>query len=204
MSIVSRLREAGAGFVARHLPGEALSFTAEIPGSQGPLWQLRLELDTTEAADGQQLRLRAHWRLSLRRRSLPLTASRARSLPARLGGWLERRAQSAALRPLLEPLLDRDVSSWLDLRASNTALDGGSQALVPEQLAALGVELRKDKPVQSWAGELPGPRRGFGVLSLLRVEKHQLPDRIRKRLGRKPFQLAATVATAIEDSTSPH
>lgn len=202
MGIVSRLREASAGFVARHLPGEALSFSAELPGSRGALWKLRLDLDSQDHAEGRQLRLRAHWRVSIPARAA-VTAAPSPSLPARLGLWLERRAQSPALRPLLEPLLDRDMSSWMEIRASDAALDAGSQALLPERLAALGVQVRNDRPVQSWAGELGGTRAGFGVITLLGMDKRQLPERLRRHLGDKPFHLAATLATAIEESPRP-
>lgn len=181
-----------------------MQLSAEIPGRSGPLWQMKVEVDSTDQADGQMLRLRAHWKLALRREALPAPKS---SVPAdlgtRLGQWIEERTQSNALRPLMEPFLDRELSSWMELRASDAALEEKSESLLPERLPDLGVRPRKDQPVQSWAGELRGPRAGYGVLSLLRVDKDQLPPWVQKRLGDKPFQLAATVATAVEESPAP-
>lgn len=92
------------------------------------------------------------------------------------------------------------LSSWLELRASDAALDAGSRALVPEQLAQLGVAPPDDKPVHTWAGPLPS-RAGLLVLSLLRLDRRDLPAWLQRRLGDKPFQLAATLATAVEDGS---
>ena len=205
MGILSRLRDAGEKIVATRLRGESLSFSAGIPGSTGPLWQLRVDLESQPQADGEQLRLRAHWRLSLRRAlpspEKPSSESRP-ALPARVGRWIEKRLDSPLVQLLAAPLLNRDISTWLELRSSDAALDEGSKALVPERLSVLGIKPRPDRQVQSWAGELGGARPGYAMLTLLQLDKNQLPPSLQKSLGPKPFQLAATIASVIEDTPS--
>lgn len=105
----------------------------------------------------------------------------------------------AHLHLRLRGALRRDLNSWVELRASNAALDEGSRALVPEKLEALGIAPRADKPVQTWAGALQGARPGFAMLTLLQLEKSGLPAVLRRLLGRRPFQLSATVANVVEE-----
>lgn len=199
--MLSRLRERGEAFVARQLQGEALAFSAEIPGSSGPLWELKLEAAAEPEADGERLRLRAHWRLRLRRpAALPSGARGTRvALPARVGRWIERRLQSPLMQNLAAPLLDRDLQSWIEVRSSSAALDEGSRALVPERLGALGIEPQAGKPFQSWAGGLAGGRPGFATLMLLQLDKEQLPPAMQQALGPKPFHLTATLANVVEE-----
>lgn len=90
----------------------------------------------------------------------------------------------------------RDVNSWIEVRASNASLDEGSSALVPEKLEKLGVSPRSGKPVQTWAGALG---RGFAVLTLLKLDKANLPSVLRSLLGARPFQLSATAVSVVED-----
>lgn len=167
MAIVRRLREAGAAFLARRLPGRAVAFSAALPGGAGPWLRFEARVDDAQQAAGRLLSLRAHWQFGLRRGGCP------------------------------------ELSSWLDLRASDVALDAGSQALVPERLAELGVTPPTDRPVQTWAGALRAGHPGFGVLSLLRLDKKDLPEWLQRRLGGKPFALVATLATAVEEPAPP-
>lgn len=200
MGILSRARKRGEAFIARRLQGEAVSIEAAIPGSDGPLCEMRLEARADPEAEGERLHLRAHFRLKLARalrRQEPL-ASRS-ALPARLGRWIERRLESPVAQVLTAPVLDRDINTWLEVRASNASLDDGSRALVPERLSALGIEPSRDKPVQTWAGALPGPRPGFAMLTLMQLDKERLPPPLQQALGPQPFQLTATLASSIEE-----
>lgn len=199
MGMLSRLRDRGEAFVARRLRGESRSFTAEIPGSSGPLWQMRVEVQSEPLGDGEQLRLRARLKLSLRRKAGAGTTEMA-ALPARVGQWIERRLNSPLMQTLAAPLLDRDLSTWIELTASDVALDDGSRALVPERLHALGIQPRPGQPVQTWAGEAGGPRPGFAMLTLLQLDKAQLPAALQQQLGPKPFQLVAAVASVVEEA----
>jgi hypothetical protein len=79
----------------------------------------------------------------------------------------------------------RALRSWLEVRSSTAALDEGSHALVPERLGALGITPAAGKPVQTWAGALEGPRPGFAVLTLVRIDRERL-------------HLAATLASVVE------
>lgn len=203
MGILSRVRERGEAFVARRLQGEALAFSAEIPGTNGPLWAFRLEAAAEPEGDGERLRLRAHWTLKLRRRAafprLGETGRRA-ALPARVGRWIERRLESPLLQEIAAPLLDRDLTSWIELRSSSAPLDEGSRALVPERLGSLGINPVAGRPVQSWAGGLPGARPGFATLTLMQLDKEQLPAPLQQALGPKPFHLTATLVNVVEEA----
>ena len=81
----------------------------------------------------------------------------------------------------------RALRSWFEVRGSTAPLDEGSRALVPERLDALGIEPVSGKPVQTWAGPVPGPRPGFAVLSLLQLDRGRL-------------HLAATLASVVEEA----
>lgn len=111
----------------------------------------------------------------------------------------ERLRLRAHLHLRLRSVLRRDLNSWVEVRASNAALDEGSRALVPERLEALGIAPQADKPVQTWAGALQGARPGFAMLTLLQLEKSGLPKLLRRLLGSRPFQLSATVANVVEE-----
>lgn len=199
MGILSRLRERGEAFVARRLEGEAVAFAATLPGSSGPLCEFRVEAAADEQAGGERVRVRAHFRLRLRGVAAHAPGRGRGALPARIGRWLERRLASPAGRVLAAPVLERDVNSWVEVRASSAALDDGSRALVPERLQVLGIEPQPGKPLQSWAGGLHGARPGFATLTLMQVDKDRLPAPLRRALGRKPFQLTATLVNVVED-----
>ena len=96
--------------------------------------------------------------------------------------------------------LRRDLKTWLELRTSSASLDEGSRALVPERLSALGTEPAPGKPLQTWAGGLPGPRPGFAMLTLMQLDKEQLSPRLQRALGEKPFQLTATLVSSVEEA----
>jgi hypothetical protein len=200
MGILSRARERGEAFVARRLQGEAVAIEASIPGSAGPLCEFRFEAEAGPQGDGERIRLRAHFKLSLRRargaqEKLPGRAA----LPARVGRWIERRLESRLARVFAAPVLDRDVNTWVEVRSSSAALDDGSRALVPERLQVLGIEPQPGKPLQTWAGGLGGARPGYAMLTLLQLDKDQLPPPLQQALGEKPFQLTATVVNVIEE-----
>jgi hypothetical protein len=201
--ILSKLRSRGEELLARRLQGEAVSFAAEIPGRAGPLYRVQAELRSEPHADGERLRLRLHVKLSLRRRALPPPPDAEQpkaTLPVRVGRWIEARLESPLVQRLAEPLLDRDFSSWLEIQASNAALDEGARALLPPQLQALGIEPQKDRPLQTWAGAVHGPKPGFAVLSLLQLDKSRLPPSVREALGPEPLQLTAAQALVVEEA----
>jgi len=79
----------------------------------------------------------------------------------------------------------RALRSWLEVRSSSAALDDGARALVPERLGALGIAPVAGKPLQSWAGAVPGPRPAFAVLTLMQLDRERL-------------HLAATMASVVE------
>jgi len=81
--MLSRLRERGEAFVVQRLQGEAVAFSATIPGRAGPLCELRLEATAEPEAGGERVRVRAHFGLNQRRR--------------KLNSWFEVRSSSAAL-----------------------------------------------------------------------------------------------------------
>lgn len=199
MGMLSRIRERGEAFVARRLQGEAVAFSASIPGSHGPLWELRVEAQSEPEGDGDRVRLRAHFRMHLRAAPAIGRKADAPALPARVGRWIERRLASPVLRAIAAPLIDRDFNSWVEVRASSAALDEGSRALVPEKLKVLGVEPQPGRPLQSWAGGLPGAKPGFAMLTLLQVDKDRLPAPLKQAMGEKPFQLSATLVNVIEE-----
>ena len=201
MGILSRVRARGEAFVARRLRGEAVALQAAIPGSAGALCELRVEAEAEPEAQGERVRLRAHFRLSLRRPLAPRGKLAGRpTLPARIGRWIERRLESPVAQALAAPVLDRDINTWVEVRASSVALDDGSRALVPEKLNALGIEPQPGKPLQTWAGGLGGSRPGFAMLTLLQLDKDRLPPAVQQALGEKPFQLTATLVNVVEEA----
>jgi hypothetical protein len=81
--MVSRLRERGEAFVARHLQGKGFSLSGRIPSRRGALLEFTFEAATEPDAGGERLRLRARTTLNLPGRALR--------------SWLEVRSSSAAL-----------------------------------------------------------------------------------------------------------
>ncbi|MEK6807222.1 MAG: hypothetical protein AABY95_11310 [Pseudomonadota bacterium] len=204
MGILSRLqsiRRAGESLVAERLNGEALSLSAEIPGSKGPLWQMQLEMKSEPQAGGERLRLRAHFKLSLRKAlPAPGDAQAASSLPARVGQWVERRLDTPLMQTLAAPLLDRELNTWVEMQTSTAALDAGAKALLPTQLARLGIEPKNDQPVQAWAGELRGAKPGFAQMTLLQLDQRHIPPNLQQVFADRPFQLSAAIVNVIEEA----
>jgi hypothetical protein len=199
--ILKRLREAGEAFVGKRLGGEAMAFSAEIPGRSAPLWQMKVELQSEPQADGERLRLRVRTRLSLRRAALARPAhDRPNTLPAKVGRWLERRLESRLVQTMAAPLLNRDITTWMELQASSAALDEGSRALLPPRLRDLGIVPDAQRPVQTWAGALEGPRPGMAALTVARFDQSDLPPPLKRALGEKPFHFAAAIASVIEET----
>lgn len=91
----------------------------------------------------------------------------------------------------------QDLNSWVEVRASSASLDDESRALLPEKLQKLGLAPQPGKRVQTFAGALG---RGFAVLTLLSLNKSQLPAALRAMLGGRPFQLSATAASVIDET----
>ena len=136
-----------------------------------------------EAFVAQRLQGRA---VSLRGRiPLPRGASllevtlEASAQPEPGGERLRLRAHSKLTLP------GRALRSWLEVRSSTAPLDEGSRELVPERLGTLGITPVAGKPLQTWAGPVPGPRPAFAVLTLLQLDQPRL-------------HLAATLANVVE------
>jgi hypothetical protein len=197
-----------------------LAFAAELPVGQNlPLWRVQLQMISEPHADGERLRLRAHLQTNFAsalrpalehgaadaaRPALGSDGRNALSLAQRAGGLVQRAAARAlevpALRTLAEPLLQLDLNSWIEIQASTASLADGSHHLLPQQdkLAALGIRPKRatDQPVaESWAGEAPD---GFAQVSVLQIDKHHLPERLRSRLGELPFSLAAAIVNTAQ------
>lgn len=200
MGFLDSLRQRGRSLIADRLGGEALAVSAEIPGRAGPLWQMRFEMKSEPEADGERLRVRVHFKLSLRK-ALPTAADTpsATSLPAKVGRWIERRLDTPLMQTLAEPFLDRDLNTWIDVQSSTASLDEGAKALWPARLADLGITPRDDRVLQAWAGALQGAHPGFAQMSLLQLDRRHLPPDVQRTLGDRPFQLSAAVVNVIED-----
>lgn len=193
-------------------PGEErLNFALEVPGpSDKPLWRMELQMHAEPHGDGEKLRLRAHFQTNLAsalrpalERPVTVSSSTALTLSARAGSVAQNAASRAlqfrAVRALAEPLLQHDLNTWFEVHASSASLDSGAQTLMPQgdKLAALGiVPKQQDGPVlESWAGEAPG---GFAQVSLMQVDKRQLPPDLQRALGAQPFQFAAAMVNTVE------
>lgn len=195
------LRRAGESLLAQRLNGDALALSATIPGRNGPLWQMELEMKSEPEAGGERLRLRAHFKLRLRTAApAPDEPAPAPTLPDRVGRWIERRLETPLMQSLAAPFLDRDLNTWVEVQSSTAALDEGAKALLPARLAELGITPRADLPVQAWAGELQGAHPGFAQMTLLQLDRRHLPPNLQTALGNRPFQLSAAVVTVIEDA----
>ncbi|MES0873091.1 hypothetical protein [Sinimarinibacterium thermocellulolyticum] len=200
-----------------------LAFAAELPVGQNlPLWRLQLQLVREPHADGERVRLRAHLQTNFASALRPALqhAATAAARPAlgsdgrpaltlaqRAGSLVQRAATRAlevpALRTLAEPLLQLDLNSWIEVQASTASLADGSHQLLPQQdkLAALGIRPRRaaEQPLaESWAGEAPD---GFAQVSVLQLDKRHLPERLRRRIGERPFSLAAAVINTAQQKS---
>lgn len=216
MSLLSRLGQR-LGSIAQTtasplLGGERVDFAAELPaGDLGPLLRLKVQVVSEPHGNGERLRLRAHVQTNLASvlrpalAAAPAAGSRERALsPVQKAGRLAGRSLSRMLaQPLVqrltEPLLQHDLNTWVELQASTASLDAGAYALLPKspKLEALGIRpTRKNGPVaETWAGEAPG---GYAQVSLLQLDKQDLPAGLAALLGDQPFSLAAAVVNTVD------
>ncbi|HSW15019.1 MAG TPA: hypothetical protein VLI06_19385 [Solimonas sp.] len=219
MSIINRIRRGVAAM--RELRGqplpegepELMAFSAAIPLGPGgaPLWQFDLQVTTEPHADGEKLRIRARIQTNLASTLRPalgapqqFSDSRALTLAERTGSMVQRTAARVlalpAVRAFAEPLLRNDFNTWIEVQASTASLDAGSADLLPQsdKLAALGIQPRRagDQPIaETWSGQAAD---GFAQVSLLQLDKRHLPPRLAKRVGDKPFQLAAAIVNTAQ------
>jgi hypothetical protein len=213
MSIFRRLRaplkSLTAAFRAPEGDDGRVNLAVELPGrGERPLWRVELQIHNEPHGDGEKLHLRAHVQTnfaSALRPALdaaPTATGRALSLSRRAAATAEGAARRALRLPLLRalagPLLQHDLNTWIEVQTSSASLDSG-HSLLPqgEKLAALGIAPRASGGplMESWAGESP---EGFAQLSLLQIDKRDLPHDLQRALGEKPFQLAAAVVNTIE------
>lgn len=120
-------------------------------------------------------------------------------LRARAGGWLAERVQTLApaLSNSLQPLLENDLQTWVELHASTAPLADGAKSLLPNAkgLAKLGivpVDGPTATPLQAWSGQVGSEA---AQVALLRLDESNLPEQLKEALGGKPFSLAAAVVS---------
>jgi len=199
---------------------ERLASSAELPlGQDAPLWRVQVHMVTEPQADGERTRLRAHIQTNFASALRPALAPRAEAerpalshrssgtsltLAQRAGGVAQRMAQRAleipGVRALAEPLLQLDLNTWVEIQSSTASLSDGSHQLLPQadKLARLGIVPKRvaDQPMaETWAGDGPD---GFAQVSVLQIEKHHLPERLREMLGDQPFSLAAAIVNTAQ------
>ena len=226
MGILNRIRKGLEAIGARasdddRQDREELSFAAEIPvaGVDAPLWRVNVHLVTEPHGDGERVRLRAHLQTNFAALRPALTAPSNKNEPKAIGYGssgkglsLNQRttalAQRALANPvvnfLAQPLLKHDFNTWIDLQASTASLDAGAHALVPQsdKLTAMGIRPARSKdggPVaESWSGQAPNGA-GFAQVSIIQMDKKNLPAQLVKMLGNKPFQMAGAIINTIEE-----
>lgn len=201
---------------------EHMAFSTEIPGSDAehPLWRLTVEVVERPEGDGERLRVRAHVRArfgelgamaraALTHQPVETGGGRLQRVTRGLGRALAQRFESPLVQKLAAPLARLNVDTWFDVQISTAALDAGSNALLPapEQLARLGIVPRsdagRDAIVESWFGRSGGLHPGNAQMTLLRLDKSQLPPAVAQLLGGKPFQLAAAMVSVVEEPPPP-
>ncbi|MCC2658805.1 MAG: hypothetical protein K0Q76_3913 [Panacagrimonas sp.] len=226
MSLLDRLRNSLDSLAAGALPGvgdDRLSFKAEIPaGVFGSILKLDVSVETEAHGDGERVRLRAHVQTNFasvlrpmleapppprqsRRRAGKPGASRALAPAASFVGHLAGRGMRRALtnplvQRLAEPLMKRDINSWIEVTASTASLDRGAHDLIPrsEKLESMGIRpARHEGPhMESWSGVTA---QGSAQVSTLQIDKKSLPRNLQKRLGEQPFNLAAMMINTVEE-----
>ena len=226
MSLLDRLRNSLDSLAAGALPGvgdDRLSFKAEIPaGVFGSILKLDVSVETEAHGDGERVRLRAHVQTNFasvlrpmleapppprksRRRAGKPGASRALAPAASFVGHLAGRGMRRALtnplvQRLAEPLMKRDINSWIEVTASTASLDRGAHDLIPrsEKLESMGIRpARHEGPhMESWSGVTA---QGSAQVSTLQIDKKSLPRNLQKRLGDQPFNLAAMMINTVEE-----
>lgn len=225
MSILDSLRSRLDTLALSALPGlsgvdDRLSFSAELPaGVFGSILKLDVTMESEAHGDGDRVRLRAHVqtnfasvlrpmlaappppRKSLRERgsSSGALAPAAAFIGHVAGRGLRRAFSNAVVQRLAEPLMKRDINSWIEITASTASLDKGAHDLIPNsaKLEAMGIRpaLHEGPHVESWSGVTP---HGTAQVSTLQLDKKSLPKRFRKKLGDKPFNLAAMLISTVE------
>ncbi len=120
-------------------------------------------------------------------------------LRARAGGWLAQRVQNLApvLAESLQPFLENDLQTWVEVHASTAPLADGAKSLLPnaQGLARLGivpVDGPAGTPLQAWSGQVGSEA---AQVALLRLDESNLPAQLKEALGGKPFSLAAAVVS---------
>lgn len=197
---------------------ERFGFSAAIPaGSFGSLCKLDLQLLREPQQDGERMHLRAHIQTnfaSVLRPALMQAAgadvpvaepsvSRAiepASRAARIANaGLQRVLATRLVQRVAAPLLTHDFNTWMEIQASTEPLDDGAHSLVPQQekLAAMGIKPSRaaGPQAENWATQTAN---GYAQLSLLQIDKSQLPAELAKRFGKQPFQLAAAIVNTVE------
>lgn len=221
MGMIKRLRRGIAALRVLRQPEhetgpESLSFSAAIPLGAGgaPLWQLDLQMVSEPHADGERLRLRARLQTNFASALKPsldappaLSDPRALSLAERTGALVQRAATRVlalpGVRALAEPVLQHDFNTWIEVQTSTASLDTGANQLLPQsdKLAALGIQPKRagDHPIaETWSGQAAD---GMAQVSLLQLDKRHLPLSLRRRLGDKPFALAAAIVNTVQQKT---
>lgn len=207
---------------------ERFNFSAELPaGRRGPVCRVNVQLLVEPQREGERFRLRAHVQTNLasvlrpalraeplaadapsasdptpspRRALVPASAQRAGELASRgLQRVLASRVASRVVNRLAEPLLQRDFNTWIEIQASTEPLHEGAHSLIPQQdrLAALGIRPARGRQglAETWSGITA---TGAAQLSLLQINKSDLPEDLQRRLGPQPFQLAAAIVSTAE------
>ncbi len=217
--LLGRWRQRRTPFQQGDTIPENVTFSAEIPaGRHGSLCRVDLQWVREPQQDGERVHLRAHLQTNfasvlrpalrqqpgvtpdasnLRALALPRRAAQeAGRLTAR---GLQRLLSTPLAQRLTEPLLRHDFNTWVQIQASTEPLDQGALSLVPERdkLAALGIEPRRGRgPVaESWQGRTA---TGHAQLSVLQIDKSDLPPELADKLGKQPFQLAAAIVNTVE------
>lgn len=219
MGMLSRLRERlDATFENRGgAESERFAFSAELPaGTRGPICRVNVQVLVEPQQDGDRVRVRAHLQSNLASVLRPALRAEPEAEPAvsssrslvqasgqrmsRIAGnGLQRVLASRVVSRITEPLLRRDFNTWVEVQASTEPLHDGAHSIVPQQdkLAALGIRPSKGRSAvaESWSGHTP---TGFAQLSLLQIDKKDLPPDLVRRMGPGPFQLAAAIVNTVE------
>ncbi len=96
-----------------------------------------------------------------------------------------------------DSLATHDFNTWVEVQASTEPLNDGAHSLVPQQdkLAAMGIVAARGSGPQNW---ITRSAQGFAQLSLLQLDKSDLPPELSRRFGDQPFQLAAAIVNTAE------
>ena len=182
-----------------------LQLQGSLPGlGDQPFVHVDIKLVTDDTGHGETVRLQAHieTRFEALTQALP-SPLKAKTLPGmRKAGALVRKGLAAPLvQRAVAPFRDVKLNSWIDMQASTAPRDQGPGELLPQQqLARLGVTpVAGGPPVQTWLSETGGVTPGLAQITTILLDKTQMPQRLKRMLGDRPFQLAATVVNVVED-----